>query len=376
MTSEWVQQHELAHVVAQAWGEDAPAILEEGLATMLGGLGAVVSETIDRTARIEDNLDSNTFFGRPVFEKLVLYQSTASFLRFVEARFGRDALRRWYSAVDNLTPSHETTERFARATGASLASVLADWRAAPDARSESASLRLVECSRATGVIPLSRASWDSRFSCRGISTEATLARRSETVEVEQDGWYALDVGSGTLVDVAIDACDAATPRMTFSALGLAVGSRSIIWLQRGLHQLDFVQRVASSERLRWSLSPSSLSATRCDPNEREELRASFGSSLFVSSPEHWPIANPSDPMRRSASIRVGPTGAAAAFRTLLLRRAPPNTALRVCSNACDERQCSELREGGSVLLRPNARGEVWVELDARADVGVVQIAIQ
>ncbi|MBL8680093.1 MAG: hypothetical protein JNK05_13040 [Myxococcales bacterium] len=375
MASNWLQQHELAHVVAQAWGEDAPAILEEGLATMLGSSASGVGETIDRSARIEDNLDSNTFIAWPVAERLVLYRSTASFLRFVEARFGHDALRRWYSTVDNLMPPRETMDRFARATGASLSSALEEWRSEPAARTESASLRLVECSHATGVLSLDRASWDAPFSCRGFNVGASPSRRSETVEVERDGWYALDVASGTAVDVTIDACDAATPRWTLHTLGIAVGSRSILWLQRGRHQLDFVQRVASSDRLRWSLVPSSLSAARCDSNEREEIRTSLGSALFVAAPERWPITNPSDPTRRAVTLRIGPTGSAH-YRTLFVRRASASASLRVCTTACDEPQCVELREGGSVLLRPNVHGEVWVELDARADAGIVQIAFE
>lgn len=374
MASTFFNQHEVAHVIAQGWGGDAPALLEEGLATMIAGSIPTTGAIESRAARIEDNLDSYTFVAQPFDQYLQQYESMASFLRFVERRFGVAALRRWYSSVDNLTPARETREQFARATGVALDQVIADWRAQPNERTDASHLRLVECASASDVRALDRASFDGTFACRAYGYGASTGARSETVEVEQSGWYSLSIASDTTMTATVDDCAATGPLWTMDVSGGTAGNTSLVWLDRGRHLLEFT-RLRTDSTLRWSVSSAAVSSARCVG--AASVLHSAGSSRIVGAPDHWPTVDPGDPTQRSLLVRVGPDRTTAASR-VVVRHVSAENELTLCVLACDSaRQCvSGVRADWTLPLIADASGARWLELRARAGTGVIEIAIQ
>ncbi len=373
MSRQWFHQHEVAHVIAQGWGTDAPALLEEGLATLLAyeHVHRAVP-TVDRAARLEDYLDSWHFFAQPAAQRMALYDASAAFLRFVVDRFGVAALRRWYESVDNLSPPSDTRNQFARATGLSFEDALRQWRQEPATREDQKHPRLIECSRARSVTALADARFDGALACRGYGLNATPEQRDETIELSAAGWHSVELEANSGLTALLDSCVRASDPWTFRTSGDT--TRGFVWLDPGRHQLS-LSRERATERVRWAIAPVEMPADRCGLVPQLRLERSGALAPVSSDAAHWPVLSDALPGQRA--LALGVVGASSGVTYAQLVEAPPDATISLCTQTCRGFEaCSELRAGQPLPFATSSLANTKIELRSTRPSGRVTVVFR
>lgn len=373
MTRQWFHQHEVAHVIAQGWGTDAPSIFEEGLATMLAYPRNVDEWSfVDRAARIEDNLDSWTFAAVAADERLRLYEASAEFLRFVLDRFGVATLRRWYESVDNLSSADHTREQFARATGISLDEALRQWRASPRVNSNQKHLRLVECAQPRVLTAFEDASLDGVAECRTYGLARTPTQRQQTTEIPRDDWYDVEMSSEATLVGSMDRCDAATDPWTVRSNGGA--TRSLLWMERG-RAVFSIAPATMDARVRWSVRAATIPTDRCPTRTPIRAERSGSTAVFSAPIERWPYTRADRGDARAMSLHVF-GGSSGLLRVSLVDR-PAGAEITLCTEPCNGFEaCAPLTPDAPHVIATNALFGTPIELRTTASSGVVTVLFQ
>jgi len=266
VTTRPLETHELVHAYASLLGR-APSLLEEGLATMLGGIGAA-GPVVDASFPIESFFESERFQALEPEPKAEAYGPAAGFSRFLVDRYGREAYLDFYASLAHSASAAEIETAFESSFAEPLAVALEAWRAErPLVESVSTYLYLAECASPAlsedGAELLEEECWQETFPLRVARSFSLADARGAVVRARH--------APGASTGVSVIACDGTVHRSLLTYLWPDTGQHEL-WtdLPAGDYFLKaFAEAVAGADpAVSLDLGPQLITETCTETHER------------------------------------------------------------------------------------------------------------